>query len=276
MAVRFSLAKYGLVCLLGILGLGCSNENEEPLGARSTWKLLWEDNFEGAKGQALDSRRWGFDVGGNGWGNGQLEFNTDKTNNAALDGDGYLDITAREETYGNNLYTSARILTRGRFHRAYGRFEARIKLPVGQGIWPAFWLLGNDIDEVGWPTCGEIDVMEYRGQEPWKIAGSLHGPGYSGGTPVSESYVLPGKSDFNEDFHIFRIDWSPERITWFVDDFLYQVVELSGLPGPSVFDHPFFMILNVAVGGAYVGPPDTTTVFPQTMKVDFVRVYEAE
>jgi len=237
---------------------------------------VWSDEFEGQAGQGADPSRWDFDIGGSGWGNGQLEFNTDKTSNAALDGEGHLDIVARKEAYGENAYTSARILTRGRFDKAYGRFEARIKLPIGQGIWPAFWLLGADHEEVGWPTCGEIDVMEYRGQEPWMIHGSLHGPGYSGGNPVSASYVIPGTGDFSDDFHTFRVDWDPGRIAWFVDDFLYQVVQLSDLPGPSVFDHPFFIIVNVAVGGAYVGPPDSSTVFPQTMKVDFVRVYEPE
>jgi beta-glucanase (GH16 family) len=260
--------------MLALVGCGGLDE-PEPVAIDGNWTLVWEDDFDGEAGTALDPDLWTFDVGGHGWGNNQLEHNTDRTDNAALDGDGNLAIVARREAYEGNDYTSARITTRGMLEPTYGRFEARIKLPQGQGIWPAFWLLGSDIDAVGWPQCGEIDIMEYRGQEPWLVHGALHGPGYSGNAPITDSYVLEGTGNFYDDFHVFRVDWSPSTIVWYVDDVIFQVVELASLPGDNVFDHPFFLLLNLAVGGSYVGAPDETTPFPQTMLVDYVRVYEA-
>ncbi|TFG37215.1 MAG: glycosyl hydrolase family protein, partial [Candidatus Aminicenantes bacterium] len=170
-------------------------------------------------------------------------------------------------------YTSARIVTRNRYEPTYGRIEARIKLPTGQGLWPAFWLLGNDIGTVGWPQCGEIDIMEYRGQEPATLFGTLHGPGYSGGAGISQTYVLENDR-FDTAFHTFAVEWEVGVIRWYVDDVLYHTVVPSDLNGNEwVFDHPFYIILNVAVGGNFVGPPDPSTVFPQTMRVDYVRVY---
>ena len=256
--------------LLAVLLPACGR-NTAPL----TIGLVWEDDFDGDAGQSPDSGKWGFDIGtgSNGWGNAQLEYDTNRPENVSMDGDGHLAIVARKETYGASAYTSARIKTQGRFEQARGRFEARIKLPVGQGIWPAFWLLGNDITSVGWPACGEIDIMEYRGQYPNLVAGSLHGPGYSGGSPISSTYRLPDGA-FNDDFHVFAIEWESDRITWFVDDVAYHEAGTEDLGGnPWVFNHPFFIILNVAVGGYYVGNPDQSTVFPQTMLVDWVRVY---
>jgi len=235
--------------------------------------LIWSDEFDGAAGQSPDSTKWQFDVGTD-WGNDQLEFDTNRPENVSMDGSGHLAITAIEEFYAGSDYTSGRINTWGYFEQTEGRFEARIKLPVGQGIWPAFWLLGGNFDEVNWPNCGEIDIMEYRGQEPSIVHGSLHGPGYSGGSAVTGSYTLPSGA-FNDDFHVFAIEWDATSISWYVDDQLYQTIQPSDLPGGAawVFDHPFFIILNVAVGGHFVGPPDESTVFPQTMLVDYVRVY---
>jgi len=269
------MRKTDLTFALALALTGCSDETPTLPTDDANWSLVWEDDFEGEAGGALDPERWTFDVGGDGWGNNQLEYNTDRLENASLDGDGNLAIVAREESYEGNAYTSARITTQGLFDRAYGRFDARIQLPEGQGIWPAFWLLGADVGTVGWPQCGEIDVMEYRGQEPWMVHGSLHGPGYSAGNAVTESFVLDGTQSFYEDFHVFRVDWNPSSISFYVDDALYQVVQFANLPGEVVYDHPFFIILNVAVGGTYVGSPDSSTVFPQSMLVDFVRVYEA-
>lgn len=239
----------------------------------STWTLVWEDEFEGPAGQLPDSGRWTFDVGGHGWGNAQLEYDTDRAENVSLDGNGNLAIIAREESYQGSAYTSGRIKTQGRFEQAYGRFEARIRLPVGAGIWPAFWMLGHDIDSVGWPECGEIDIMEYLGQEPGVIHGSLHGPGYSGGQAVTRRYTLfDGR--FDTDFHVFGIEWDAESISWFVDGERYNRVNSGDVSGRWAYDHPFFILLNVAVGGNFVGPPDAATAFPQTMLVDWVRVYE--
>ena len=249
--------------------LGCSPEDERP----ATIGLIWEDGFDGPAGQLPDPERWAFDVG-TGWGNAQLEFDTDRAVNVSLDGEGHLVITAREEEFGGRTYTSGRIKTQDLFERAYGRFEARIKLPVGQGIWPAFWLLGADFDQVGWPECGEIDIMEYRGQEPRTLHGSLHGPGYSGGGAVTARHTL-AQGGFHLGFHEFAVEWSETSITWFVDGFAYSTVTPDDLPPGAdwVFDHPFFIILNVAVGGTFVGAPDASTVFPQTMLVDHVRIY---
>ena len=249
----------------------CRNGATDPVPLE--WTLAWQDEFEGPAGQSPDPSRWKFDIGTD-WGNQQLEYDTARPQNASLDGTGNLAIIARKENFLEQEYTSARMTTSGRFEQARGRFEARIKLPVGQGIWPAFWLLGNDIGTVGWPACGEIDIMEYRGQEPNVILGTVHGPNYSGSNSVGTRYTLPG-ANFNDDFHVFAVEWSESRISWFVDDVQYQVVTPADLPpgGRWVFDHPFYVILNVAVGGNFVGPPDESTVFPQTMLVDWVRVY---
>jgi beta-glucanase (GH16 family) len=164
--------------------------------------------------------------------------------------------------------------TSGLFTQTYGRFEARIKIPYGQGIWPAFWMLGNDISSAGWPTCGEIDIMESVGFEPNKVHGTLHGPGYSGATPLTGVYALPS-GRFADDFHIFAIEWGPNTVRFYVDDQLYETRTTADLPAGTrwVFDHPFFVILNVAVGGNWPGSPDASTVFPQQMLVDYVRVY---
>ena len=246
---------------------GCDKDEELQ------WQLVWSDEFDGPAGQLPDMNSWQFDTGTN-WGNDQLEYDTDRPENVSLDGFGRLAITAREESYREQDYTSGRIKTQDLFEHAYGRFETRIQLPVGQGIWPAFWLLGSDIDDVGWPICGEIDIMEYRGQEPTVVLGSVHGPGYSGGDAISLRYDLVGDR-FDAGFHVFSIKWSPDRIVWSVDDVPYFSVTPGDIPDGMdwVFDHPFFIILNVAVGGSFVGSPDSTTVFPQTMLVDWVRVY---
>ncbi|MEZ4386463.1 MAG: glycoside hydrolase family 16 protein [Candidatus Krumholzibacteriia bacterium] len=256
------------------------NEDINPGdGGTGELVLVWQDEFDGPVDQSPDPTKWGYDVGNGdgGWGNQQLEFDTARPENVSLDGAGNLRIIAREEDYNGFSYTSARIKTQGKFSRAYGRFEARIQLPVGRGIWPAFWLLGDNIGTVGWPQCGEIDIMEYRGQLPSVANGALHGPGYSGGSPLTGSYTLTG-AGFNEGFHVFAVEWTSNAISWSVDGTTYLTVGPGDLPGGAawVFDHPFFIILNVAVGGNYVGDPDQTTVFPQTMLIDYVRVYGAQ
>ncbi|MFE8595840.1 glycoside hydrolase family 16 protein [Archangium violaceum] len=238
------------------------------------WQLVWQDEFDGPAGTPPSPERWVHDVGGHGWGNEQLEFDTDRPENASLDGTGNLVITARKESYSGRNYTSARINTSGRFEQTYGRFEARIQQPVGRGIWPAFWMLGANVGEVGWPECGEIDIMEYRGQLPAITRGSLHGPGYSGGNNLGSEFVVSG-GKLNEDFHVYAVEWEPNRIRWLLDGKAFFETTPARLPAGArwVFDKPHFIILNVAVGGNYLGPPDSTTVFPQQMKVDYVRVY---
>lgn len=259
-----------LVWLVATLMLltGCDSASDTP---EPDSQLVWEDNFDGPAGQRPDAARWTYDIGTD-WGNAQLEYDTDRPQNVSLDGQGRLAITARKESFGGQPYTSARIVTRELFERAYGRFEARIQLPSGAGMWPAFWLLGANIDEVGWPACGEIDIMEYRGQEPSTIHGSLHGPGYAGAQAVTRRFNLT-QDRFDTGFHVFAVEWTPERIDWYVDETRYQSVTPDDLPGEWVYDHPFYIILNLAVGGNFVGPPNENTTFPQTMLVDWVRVY---
>ena len=245
-------------------------------------QLLWADEFDGPAGSSPDSAKWGFDigVGDNGWGNSELQYYTGRTQNAFLDGDGHLIIKAMKENFSgvNGVtrgYTSARLVTRGKFEQAHGRFEARIKVPFGQGIWPAFWMLGNNISSVGWPVCGEIDVMENIGREPSILHGSLHGPGYSGGNPLTATFTRPDGKQFKDDFHTFAVEWEPREIRFYIDDTLYQTRRSSELSANQrwVYDHPFYLVLNVAVGGNWPGNPDATTTFPQMMMVDYVRVY---
>jgi len=263
---RFSLLTVALLALAG-----CSRGATNPVPLE--WTLAYEDEFDGPAGQLPSAANWRFDLGTN-WGNDQLEYDTDRPENASLDGAGNLAIIARKEAWFDQEYTSARITTRALFEQARGKFEARIKLPVGQGMWPAFWLLGGNNETVGWPNCGEIDIMENRGQEPSVILGSAHGPGYSAGNAISTRYTLAG-AGFNDDFHVFGVEWSQSRITWLVDGVPYRTITPASLPrgGTWVFDHPFYVILNVAVGGNFVGPPDDSTIFPQTMLIDWVRVY---
>ena len=177
--------------------------------------------------------------------------------------------------YGPCQYTSARLITKGKFDLKYGRFEARIKVPRGQGVWPAFWMLGNNIDTAGWPQSGEIDIMENIGREPSIVHGTVHGPGYSGANGIGAPFSLSGNTPFADGFHTYAIEWSASEMRWYVDNIQYQVLTPKSLPQGStwVFDHPFFMILNFAVGGSWPGNPDANTTFPQTMQVDFVRVY---
>ncbi|MFP2956918.1 glycoside hydrolase family 16 protein [Myxococcus sp. 1LA] len=269
---------------LALTGLACdpaanrvnrpNNPNPSTPQPSTDWELVWQDEFDGEAGTPPSPERWVHDVGGHGWGNEQLEFNTDRTENTAHDGAGNLVITARRERYGNREYTSGRIRTQGRYEPTFGRIEARIQLPVGRGIWPAFWMLGANIASVDWPECGEIDIMEYRGQLPSILRGSLHGPGYSAGNNIGQEHVVSGKR-LNEGFHIYAVEWEPDRIRWFLDDTMYMEVTPSRLPEGArwVFNAPQFIILNVAVGGTFVGPVGRDTVFPQEMKVDYVRVY---
>jgi len=244
------------------------------------WKLVWSDEFNGPTGSAVDASKWVSETGGGGWGNHELESYTARLDNAVLQ-DGNLVIKAQREKYTGSDgiardYTSARLKTQGKFSQTYGRFEARIKIPHGQGIWPAFWMLGIDVDKPGWPDCGEIDIMENIGKEPAQVHGTIHGPGYSGANGIGSSYALPGDERVADGFHTFAVEWEPNAIRFFIDDHLYATRTLSELPKGAkwVYDHPFFVILNVAVGGDWPGNPDETSVFPQTMLVDYVRVYQ--
>ncbi|MFG2164420.1 ricin-type beta-trefoil lectin domain protein [Micromonospora chersina] len=242
--------------------------------------VTWSDDFTGPAGAAPDGSKWRYDIGGSGWGNNELQYYTNSTRNAALDGSGNLVITARKENpagypcwYGSCQYTSARLLTNGTFSQAYGRFEARIKIPRGQGLWPAFWMLGNDIATNPWPNSGEIDIMENVGKQPSTVYGTLHGPGYSGGNGLGGSTSLPNGQALADAFHTYAVDWAPDSITWYLDGVAYsRKTPADAGSNRWVFDHPFFMIMNVAVGGNWPGSPDGSTTFPQTMTIDYVRV----
>ena len=268
--------------LLAMLGVCSATARDAfPQGEKPAWTLAWSDEFNGPDGSRPDPAKWKFEVGGNGWGNRELEYYTNRPENSSIH-DGNLVIQALKENFTGHDhvtrdYTSARITTQGLFEQAYGRFEARIKIPRGHGLWPAFWLLGNDIGTIGWPASGEVDIMENIGKEPSMVHGSLHGPGYSGDRDYTSEYKLPGGVQFADDFHVFAVEWEPKTVRFFVDQDLYATFTPARLPAGMkwVFDHPFFIILNVAVGGDWPGPPDATTTFPQTMQVDYVRVYKA-
>jgi beta-glucanase (GH16 family) len=209
-----------------------------------------------------------------------LETYTSRPQNVQIQ-NGNLVITAQAETYTGadgitRNYTSARLKTQNVFSQAYGRFEARIKIPKGQGMWPAFWMLGNDITQNPWPKCGEIDIMENIGREPGLVHGSLHGPSSVALTSDQTSTAsLPAGQNYADDFHVYAIEWSPGTVSFFVDSNNYATFTQAQWPagGQWVFDHPFYIILDVAVGGVWPGSPDATTQFPQQMLVDYVRVY---
>ncbi|MFZ6874319.1 glycoside hydrolase family 16 protein [Undibacterium sp. Di27W] len=233
------------------------------------WELVWADEFAADK---LDTQSWQIETGGQGWGNHELENYTTRKENLRLE-NGMLVIEARKEKYGDNDYTSARIKTAGLREFTYGRFEARIKIPAGQGIWPAFWLLGVDKSAVGWPERGEIDIMENIGKEAATTYGTLHGPGYYGATGFGGSKKLT-QGKLADDFHIYAVEWDAEQIRWYLDGQLYHQASPATVPGKWVFDHDFFIILNLAIGGDWPGAPDASTSFPQQMLVDYVRVYK--
>lgn len=244
-------------------------------GARAGWKLVFADEFDGQTGALPDATKWVFETGGGGFGNNELQHYTMRPENASLDGAGKLVISARAESYMGSKYTSARLKTAGRFEQAYGRFEARLRIPRGQGIWPAFWMLGANIGPVSWPQCGEIDIMENIGREPTLVHGTLHGPGYAGVESIGKSVELPGKASFADDFHHFAVEWEEGIVRWYLDEKLFQTRTPKDLPAGAawVYDHPFFMLLNLAVGGQWPGSPDASTKFPQQLTVDYVRVY---
>lgn len=262
---------------LVLLCISC--ETDETQTVTTITNLIFEDDFD--TDGPIDETTWNYELGDGtdnglpaGWGNNELQYYTDRPENIKVEG-GMLHITARQESFQGAAYTSARITTKGKVEQQYGRLEARIQLPWGQGLWPAFWLLGSNIDEVGWPQCGEIDIMEYRGQDPSTLIGTVHGPGYSGGEAVGKEYILPNDR-FDTGFHIFGIEWGPEYINFYVDDVLYNQITPEDVEGEWVFDQPFYIILNVAVGGWFPGPPSPNTVFPQTMLVDWVRIYQEQ
>jgi len=261
------------------------HDNRAPDAGPSSWRLVWNDEFNGPAGRKPDARNWTHEVGDGtangipGWGNNELEYYTDDARNAATNGRGQLAITARQSDgslncyYGPCQFTSARLISQHKAEFAYGRIETRIKVPAGAGLWPAFWSLGTNIADVGWPQTGEIDIMEFVGRVPNEIFGTIHGPGYSGGASFG------GRHDFgvpvSDNFHTVSIEWQPGRIDWYVDGILYHsATPASVAPNQWVFNHPFFLILNMAIGGNFGGPVDPNVTFPQSYLIDYVRVYQ--
>ena len=248
--------------------------------------LVWSDEFDGSLGARVDSTRWRYDLGdgcqaGNcGWGNNEKEYYTSSSENISLDGRGHLRIVARRAApgltcyYGPCRYTSAKVTTRGTVLAEPGRVEARIELAAGQGLWPAFWMLGAAFPTTSWPACGELDIMENHGSNVTSTSSAIHGPGYSGNTPFAHAFKL-ARGTFASDFHTFAVEWDSTRIRYFVDGAAHYTVRRSEVEryGKWVFDQPFFLILNLAVGGNFDGDPKSDAPFPATMLVDWVRVY---
>lgn len=282
----------------------CSTDETQTV-ARFT-ELVMADEFD--TDGVLNPDIWDYEegTGVNGWGNGELQYYTKRPENVTVQ-NGMLIITARKESFQGSDYTSARLLTKGKFEQKYGRFEARMRLPNGKGIWPAFWMLGTNIEEepddnlntYQWPFCGEIDIMENAGSKPTIVSGAIHGPGYSGGMPILKKYDLQNER-VDTGFHVYGIEWGPDYVNFYIDDVLYNQITPNDLPDNPfpeeyddiftnpieydlykekwnqwVYDQPFYMILNVAVGGLFDGSPNENTVFPQTMLVDYVRVYKS-
>lgn len=301
---RWCLAALTLACAFALVfSFGGVPQSGEAKVAQ--WKLVWSDEFSG---KDIDRSKWDFDLGNgffnyeaniwiSGWGNDELQYYTREPENVFVK-DGMLHLRAVKESIHGCGYTSAKLKTRKRdgsplFDKKYGKFEFRAKLPTGKGIWPALWMLPQDEKYGGWPSSGEIDVMEARGQEPTKVLGTLHfGSRWPANAHVSKDYILPDDGTIG-DFHVYALEWEPGEIRWYVDGKLYSTQSFwwsSGHrdgkqgasprndadlnPWPAPFDQPFYLIINLAVGGKFLGNPDRTTVFPAEMLIDYVRVYD--
>jgi beta-glucanase (GH16 family) len=271
----FSLAIIAAVSLLTGWPLGSAQGSPHHRA-----RLIWHDEFNGPAGAPPDPGKWQVIRGGGGFGNEELQYYTRRSSNIALDGAGHLVITALRGHYTGNDgvardYTAAAIQTKGRFQVMYGRLEARIEIPAGRGLWPAFWAVGSDVDTVGWPRSGEIDMMENVGNDPFTIYGSIHGPqrGVPNGYAISAKRRSP--RPLAGGFHVYGVDWSPDKLVFTLDGVPYATDTPSSLsPGQQwVFNKPFFLIVNLAVGGSEPGPPDAATRFPARMLIDWVRVY---
>lgn len=259
--------------------------NRAPDPGPSGWGLVWSDEFDEAAGSPPNPANWSYEIGDttpdgkNGWGNEELQYYTDDPANAATDGNGNLVITLDEADpelecyYGPCAYESARLISLNKAEFAYGRIESRLLVPDGgDGLWPAFWSLGTDITYNPWPGAGEIDFMEYVSRLPNEIFGTVHGPGYNGGGSIGDLYDF-GEPVYN-DYHTFTVEWEPNLITWYVDGIQYHQVTPSDVPGPWVFEKPFFLLLNFAIGGNFGGSVDPNNVYPQEYLVDYIRVYQ--
>lgn len=242
--------------------------------------VVWRDDFTGPAGSGVDARYWNQQEGGYGWGNEELQYYTTGTDNAALDGAGRLVISAKPDDgsrdcwYGPCTYTSARLTTEGKVTATSGRVEARIKVPHGAGLWPAFWMLGDNIRTAGYPQCGELDIMEFVGSWPDEVWSSVHGPGYVRAGLTGAARLAPGRS-YAEDFHVYAMDWTPDGLEFSVDGQVNLRVARAdiGAGNEWVFDKPMHLVLNLAVGGSWPGTPPPETTFPAQLLVDYVALY---
>src|SRR5579862_407048 len=257
---------WAMISLLGLLGCG-------TMTVHAGWKLIWSDEFNGA---LIDTNHWKFETGNHrGWGNHELEYYTGRPENAYVS-NGLLHIVARRESTNGFYYTSARMKTEGLFAEKYGRFEFRAKFPAGQGFWPAFWLMPEHSPYGGWPACGEIDIVENKGNYPAVVQGTIHYADPQGGYLHSSILYTFLQNDGVTNLHTYGLVWTTNSIQWFVDGKLYQTQDrwtTVTAPYPAPFDQPFYIIMNLAVGGDYGGNPDPNTVFPGEIQVDYVRVY---
>jgi beta-glucanase (GH16 family) len=267
-----SIALIGLVsCIPAAPVIPTPLPTSTPISAPAGWKLVWHDEFEGI---SIDKSNWTFDLGAGGWGNGEAENYTARPENARLES-GNLVIEARQEKYQGAYYTSARLKTQGLQSFQYGRVEARLRVPSGAGLWPAFWMLGAEFNGSNWPDCGEIDIMEYIGKEPDLIMGTLHGPGYSGALGLSKWNRQ--KYNIADEYHTYAVEWQADQISWFYDGEKYHTVTRSDVGERKwVGDRPYFIILNLAVGGQLPGMVSPKTVFPAQLLIDYVRVFQKE
>lgn len=259
-----------LLLLLLSLTAACQRQPQTLQDGR---RLVWSDEFD-TDGKP-DPQRWGYDLGGHGWGNNELQYYTDTPANARVE-DGHLIIEAHRQATGNRAYSSARLVTRNLAEWNRGRIEVRAKLPSGRGTWPAIWMLGNNIDAVGWPACGEIDIMEHVGYEPDSIYGTIHSAAFNHveGTQRSGAVAC---TDAEQEFHVYAIDWTAERIDFLLDGRIYHTFRKPPDAGRAEwpFDQPHYLLLNLAAGGNWGGKHGVdTTIWPQRMLVDYVRVYQ--
>lgn len=255
-----------------------NTNSDQPAGSDHP---VWSDEFDGPAGARPDPAKWSFDIGGNGWGNGELQYYTAQPSNASLDGEGDLVIAARTEQYVGSddvtrAYTSARLETLESFQFTYGFMEARVQVPEGKGLLPAFWSLGNDAytDENRWPGCGEIDAMEILGSKPNVLYGTLHGPWPS--APHGIGGKVESAAPLSADFHTYGVRWAPNQISFLLDGLTYETISREDLPVGHAwpFQHPNFLLLDLAVGGDWPGSPNAFTKFPARMVVDWVRVWQ--
>ena len=272
------------LALAALLLCACSSASIKSTPSPVAWTQVWSDEFDGAAGASIDATKWSYQTtdgckeGLCGWGNNEKEYYTDAAENISLNGHGQLMIVARTAPagltcyYGPCRYTSAKVTTRDKMLAQPGRVVARIKLPRGQGLWPAFWMLGHGFPVTPWPACGELDIMENKGSQPATTSSAVHGPGYFGATPFAHSNTLASGAD---DFHTFAVEWDSLAVQFFVDNTAHYTITHSAIEqfGKSILDQPFFLILNLAVGGNFDGDPRSDAIFPATMLVDYVRVY---